>query len=50
MTMCRNVKGINTTALEKMIRGFIKGLLRIIQLKLSTGKLKQDIDENILNE
>jgi len=33
-----------------MIQGFINGLLGIIQLKLSTGKLKEDINENILNE
>ena len=36
--------------LEKKIQGFIKGLVRIIQLKLSSGKLKQDIIENILSE
>lgn len=35
---------------KKTIWGFIKGLLRIIQLKLSTGKLKRDVNENILNE
>lgn len=35
--------------LEKKLQGFVKGLLRIIQLKLSTGKLKQAISENILN-
>lgn len=45
----RNAKGINTMTLEKKLQGFVKGLLRIIQQKLSTGKLKQAISENILN-